>query len=424
MPDGECVMLRDKRQSGQALVAATVGLVALLAATGLAIDVGYLRYQKRLQQSAADSAALAGAAELKFGGSGGYKTAAQQDSSLNGFTDGVNNVTVTPSNPPSTGPNSTDNNSVEVIVSAVQPTFFMKIVGVNSTTLTARAVAKLTGGGSRGCLYTLGLGGAGGITTNGTASIDAPNCGILDDSTLTKNGSGHITAASIGTVGAVTDHGGGAITPTPVSGIVAAADPLAYLTPPGTGGACLDGTVKDPPGGGGGKGGGGGGGTGPQVLNPGNYCTGISVSGKKDVVLNAGTYVITGGGVDFGGSGTVTGTGVTFYFAATGDSITFHGKQTIKLTAPTTGNYAGILFYQNQANATAATLDGANGSKFEGALYFPGAPLTINGAAGSTSAYMIVVVKSVTLNGATLNLPADYSGLAGGSPIKDAVLVE
>ena len=61
-------MLRNKRQAGQALVAATFGLVALLGATGLAIDMGYLRYQKLLQQSAADSAALAGAAEIGFGG--------------------------------------------------------------------------------------------------------------------------------------------------------------------------------------------------------------------------------------------------------------------------------------------------------------------------------------------------------------------
>jgi hypothetical protein len=424
MPDGECVMLRNKRQSGQALVAATVGLVALLAATGLAIDVGYLRYQKRLQQSAADSAALAGAAEIKFGGSGGVTKAAQQDSSLNGFTDNgslknIGDVTVAVSNGPADGPNAGKPEYVEVIVSAVQPTFFMKILGVNQTTVAARAVAVLGGGGARGCLYTLGLGGAGGITTNGTASIDAPNCGILDDSTLTKNGSGHITAASIGTVGAVTDHGGGAITPTPISGIIAAADPLSYLTPPAVGGCTTqNGTIQDTKKDKGGT----------VNLTPGNFCGGISVSGTKDVNFAPGTYVISaqGGknGIDFGGNGTISGTGVTFYFTATGGSITFHGNQTIKLTAPTAGNYAGILFYQNQANATAATLDGNNGSKFEGALYFPGAPLNINGAAGSTSAYMIVVVKSVTLNGATLALPADYSGLPGGSPIKDAVLVE
>ena len=104
----------------------------------------------------------------------------------------------------------------------------MKIMGVNSTTLTARAVAKLTGGGSRGCLYTLGL---------GKAAINAPNCGIVDNQDLTQNGaSGSITAGSIGVVGAVKT--GGTVTPTPVSGIVAAGDPLGYLTPPAVPASC------------------------------------------------------------------------------------------------------------------------------------------------------------------------------------------
>jgi hypothetical protein len=413
-------MLRNKRQTGQALVAATVGLVALLAATGLAIDMGFLRYQKRLQQSAADSAALAGAAEIKFGGSGGITKAAQQDSSLNGFTDNgslknVGDVTVDVSHGPADGPNAGKPDYVEVLISAVQPTFFMKIMGVNSTTLTARAVARLSGGGSKGCLYTLGLGKAGGITLNGTASINAPNCGIVDNQDLTQNGaSGSITAGSIGVVGAVKT--GGTVTPTPVSGIVAAADPLGYLTPPAIP-ACT--TQPDKISGNKTKG------NTTVTLNPDNFCKGITITGNKDVVLTAGTYVISGGGINFNGSGTVTGTDVTFYFTATGGGVTFGGNQIINLSAPNTGTYAGILFYQNAANTTGATLNGANGSTFQGALYFPGAALTINGAAGSTVAYMIVVAQSVSaLNGATLNLPADYSGLPGGSPIKDAVIVE
>src|ERR1700730_16973796 len=90
--NGESVVKRQRKESGQALVAAAFGLVVLLGAAGLAIDVGYLRYERRLQQSAADSAALAGAAESAAGNA---TSAALGDSSLNGFTDDVNNVTVT-----------------------------------------------------------------------------------------------------------------------------------------------------------------------------------------------------------------------------------------------------------------------------------------------------------------------------------------
>jgi Putative Flp pilus-assembly TadE/G-like len=405
-------MPRTSRQSGQALVAATFGLVALIAATGLAIDMGYLRYQRRLQQSAADSAALAGAAQSKFGPSG-VVAAGKQDSKLNGYEDGVNGATVTVNPPPLTGPNAGKAGYVEVFVQATQPTFFMKIFGINSTTVKTRAVAQLTGGGTKGCLYTLGRGGSDGITTNGTAKIEAPNCGIIDNANMTQNGnSGEINAASIGVAGTAS---GKNLIPAAVQGIVPAADPLGYLNPPAVP-ACIGGNYNfsgnpkkgDP----------------PIVLNPGNYCTGISLAGGKNVQFNSGTYVISGGGMSFNGNGTVTGSNVTFYFTATGGSVTIGGNQLVQFTAPTSGTYAGILFFQNSANATGATLNGANNSKFEGALYFPAASLTINGNAGSTSANMIVVVKSVTLNGATLTLPADFSGLPGGAPIKDAVLVE
>jgi hypothetical protein len=397
------------RQSGQALVAATFGLVALIGATGLAIDMGYLRYAKRLQQSAADSAAIAGAAELN---SGLWDGAAKTDSHLNGFTDGANNVSVTVTNPTFNG-----KPAVQVEISSLQPTFFMRIFGLNSASLNATATAIMGANGLGNCLYILSRT-AGGVTTNGAASIDAPNCGIIDNDDLTKNGSGHITAASIGVAGNLTTHGTGAVTPTPVPGIVPAADPLSFLPNAAPSGNCQSGTVangkkKGDPGPGGGS---------PVDLFAGYYCTGIDVSGNKDVTFHAGTYYVNG---DFNltGTGTVTGNGVTFYIA-NGGQLFFSGNQTIQFSAPTNGTYAGILFFQSRANTSGATLNGSNTSRFEGALYFPNAPLTINGAGGSTAAYTIVVAKSLTLNGGTLNLPANYSSLANGSPIKNAVLVE
>ena len=60
-------MLRRNKESGQALVfgVATLGIL-LIGMAGLGIDMGYLRYEKRLQQTAADHAAIAGAAELPY----------------------------------------------------------------------------------------------------------------------------------------------------------------------------------------------------------------------------------------------------------------------------------------------------------------------------------------------------------------------
>lgn len=401
-------ILKFTRQSGQALVAATFGLVTLVGATGLAIDMGYLRYAKRLQQSAADSAAIAGAAELS---SGLWSGAAKQDSHLNGFTDGLNNVSVAVTTTTFNG-----KQAIQVQIASLQPTFFMRIFGVNSASLNATATAIMGANGLGNCLYITSRT-AGGITTNGAASINAPNCGIIDNDDLTKNGSGHITAASIGVAGSINTRGSGAVTPAPVPNIVPAADPLSFLANPAPAGGCRSGQVAN-----GNKGNPGPGGGSPVDLFAGFYCGGIDVSGNKDVTFHPGTYYVSG---DFSltGTGTVTGNGVTFYIT-NGGRLSFSGNQTIRFSAPTNGTYAGILFFQNKADTSGATLNGTNTSRFQGALYFPNAPLTINGAGGATAAYTIVVARSLTLNGGTLNLAANYSSLGNGSPIKNAVLVE
>src|ERR1700730_710573 len=57
--------MRRHRESGQALVFVGLSLVVLIGVIGLSIDMGYLRYTKRRLQTAADSAAIAGASVLK-----------------------------------------------------------------------------------------------------------------------------------------------------------------------------------------------------------------------------------------------------------------------------------------------------------------------------------------------------------------------
>ncbi len=392
-------MKRNRRQSGQALVAATFGLVALLGAAGLAVDMGYLRYQRRLQQSAADSAALAGAAESA---SGNATAAAREDSSLNGFTDGVNHVTITvnPAFPfgPTTG--------VQVQVSAVQPTFFMRIFGVNSSTVSAAAVA--INSSAKNCVYAL----TGGTGINNSGAVDAAGCGIVDDQSLFNTG--RITAASVAVHG--TAAGAGTI-PAAITGIIAAGDPLYRLTPPGGGGGgCTTSTLK------------GTNGAAPPTnftLSAGKYCS-ITVTQNANLTLNPGTYTFTTGSLTLNGNGNVTGNDVTFYFRAGAGSAVINSvpgsKETLSLVAPTTGALAGILFYQNTGNNSTATIDGQGTSKLQGALYFPDATLNLSNT-GTTAAYTIVVAKSLSFAG-TVNLTSNYSSLAGGSPIKSAVLVE
>ena len=416
--------MKRKNESGNILVFTALGMTMLMGVAGLAVDVGALRHAKRLQQTAADAAALAGASNYVY--SSGVTAGAKAASAANGFTDGANNVTVTVNSPPSAlSVHSGTAGYVEVLVKSVQPTYFMRIFGINTANVTARAVAASLGEGTNGgCLYTLGTSGND-ITMNGTPNIiQAPGCGIVDNGGLRTNGSGvTINAGSIGVSGSFTHNGGGSFTPTPVTGIPPSPDPLSYLTPPssacsGSASVTINGTSK------------------VQTVPAGNYCGGIVVNGTSNqvtlnqgafgnitvngsgntVTFNPGTYVVTGSGglSDNGSNSVLSGNGVTFYL--TTGSVNFNGSTGGTLTAPTTGSYAGMLFWEPPTNTSGFTLNGKSTFKTDGIMYAPKATITLNGN-NSFSAYMILVVQSITMNGNnTVNLGANTSSPAWRLP--------
>src|SRR5215467_2899521 len=207
--------MKMNQQSGQALITAAIALVVLCGFTGLAIDMGALRYQRRLQQTAADAAAIAGAQNLDFGS--GWVAGAQYASGQNGFTDGgtgaitdcdgtaaVGTTCVQVVYPPadvtfngttiSGGPHAGSNQYVEVLVAKVQPTYFMNVFGVGSKPVVTRAVAtNIVGGTNVGCMWTLGPPTSAiiGLDATGNAHIVAPNCGINDNGNLDTTGNSY-----------------------------------------------------------------------------------------------------------------------------------------------------------------------------------------------------------------------------------------
>ena len=97
---------------------------------------------------------------------------------------------------------------------------------------------------------------------------------------------------------------------------------------------------------------------GKQTINPGIYSQ-IKVSGSSaSLTLNPGVYVITGGGLSVSSAASITGNGVMIYNAGstyptaggTYGGIALSTTGTVNLSAPTTGAYAGILFFQARAN--------------------------------------------------------------------------
>jgi hypothetical protein len=118
---------------------------------------------------------------------------------------------------------------------------------------------------------------------------------------------------------------------------------------------------------------------------------------------------------------------VTFYFT-NGATINMTGTPSVQLSAPNSGTYAGILFYQDPTDAAGPSLGGDSSSFYQGALYFPSVQLTFfgNGSFNGGAAYTIVDAAAIALSGhPTVTLNSNYSGLPGGvSVIKNAVVSE
>jgi hypothetical protein len=450
--------MKFKKQSGQVLFGTAAALVVLAGFAGLAIDMGTLRYQKRLQQTAADAAAIAGASNLAFDGTS-FRPGALTAATANGFVDNTNggacgdatitaldSVTVTVCNGPqpvaingstvAAGPHAGDTNYVEVVLAKVQPTYFMKIFGIDSRTIVARAVATNTGGGSAGsasCVYTLGTPAnqlnfnKAGVGSTGTNYIYAPSCAIVDNGNFVANGNVSVKAASIGVGGGInlpnnstpdcTQNQPAGVCPTPVAGMPYSGDPFANKYPtPTAGGAGTVTTVG-----------------GVTTYSPGTY-NGITINSPGNTVFTPGVYVITGafrinaganvcaGGVanfsvtPFTCTHNAGSDGATFYLTG-GASLTINGGASTKMYAPDSGTYEGLLFYQNPSDSQQATINGNDNSFFQGAIYMPKADVDFSGTATFNSGALYTAIISDQLlvsGGAYVNLNSNFSQLAGG----------
>jgi hypothetical protein len=401
--------MRQNRERGQALITVVLALTALLGFCGLAIDMGMMRFQKRIQQTAADAAALAGASNLGYGS---VTAGAQNAAAANGFTDNtggvlssctssgaaIGNVCVVVNNPPTAGPHTGNSNYVEALVSAVQPTYFMRVFNVNSTAVVARAVATNLNSTSPDCLYLMG-GGFTGSGGGGKGGLVAPSCGIVINGSFSPTQKFPVCAASIAVSSSpppsddgirgscsVSNPGSGAtcnnqsVAACPAS-MPAAANPLALLTIP------TQPAYKPCSG---------------NCFNPGTYTSPISEN-TGSWVFNPGIYVLNGGGFSCGGNATFTGTGVMFYLE-NGATFDCGGTASVSLTAPSATNCPscpsqvdGILMYQDPT--TDQKLDTLGGGGH---------------AAPDEGYYGLVVLWGLTMHGNDLAILGGASGL--GTP--------
>jgi len=407
---GACARLIDDR-SGSVVPMVAIAMTVLLGLTALGTEVGTWYGTKRNMQGAADSAAYSAAIAKNVppGTSSVFTAQAKSVAGNNGFVDASSNVTVTVNNPPSSGSYSADNFAIEVIIQQPQQASLSAIYSKTAPTLAARAVAFLTT--SFKCVYTLNPKASDSFHVDGGGVVTSA-CGVVVNSSspTAATNQGTLSAPTVDIVGG---YSGTINSPKITTGIKPVSDPLFYVPAPTWVLGTCDYTNKTIN-------------SGTVTLSKGVYCGGITISGTAKVTLNAGTYILMGGGLTVSGSANLSGTGVTLY--NTGNALyPYKPIQTldnsvVTLTAPTSGVFAGILFFQDRSIVSTASniLMGS----FTGTLYFSTTPLVFNSGSDVTVPYTILVADTVSMQVNTFTIKNDYSSLAGGSPIKQPKLVE
>jgi hypothetical protein len=425
----------------------TLALLPMFGILGLVTDVGYMHFIKMSAQTAAEAAAQAAIIDYRATVGGGSPTC------------GLNNVvcSATPSNCPSNittpansiehgcmyaqlhGFNSTNHwvtyeagaastpptapgmgtASYWVTFRAVQkvPMMFSAVLGNTSGMVAARSTTALIGASD--CIYALNPHAYGALSLGGTPSLIS-SCGIYVNSdnacAISTNGTATLQAPEYDTVGNVCTHN--PLTPPANTGVSPIDDPLAALPAPASAPYKCDhiGSYN----------------TGTDVY-PGVYCGGIKVKNSTST-FHAGMYILVGGGLSASANATITSTGgVTFYntFGATTNSSTYGyqginitANSTVNLVAPTSGTYAGILFFEDRASPPQSDTYGGNASSgYQGTIYAKNAAITMYGNSSMNTAYTMIVADTISIQG-TAGINNDYSSLLTGSPIQQSMMVE
>lgn len=433
-------------ESGQALLLLTVSLIAMFGLLGLVVDIGWARFRQHAAQAAAESAALAAAEAAIASGNGNFpcgskKVACEELRSCadppegtpvdnlgngclyaaaNGFRHrGRQAVTLSAGNtsPAPTAPGVAVRYWVTARVSENIPQLFSAVLGGAGVTAAARATAGIHVDAENACIYVLDPAASGALTIGGSTEISTAGCEVYvnsrDPSAMVVGGSAALNAGSIAVSGNYEVNGSPQISPTPVTGVPPMPDPFANLPAPPVGPCNHTGLkVKDS----------------PATLHPGVYCKGIEISQQSQVTFTPGVYILNGGGLQVSGGATLTGAGVTFYNTSQGFSfgpVSISGGTNLTLSAPDSGTYKGILFYQDRTLANTAENDftGGSGMNLQGTIYLPNGTMKFAGGSTTEGPFTALVARRITFTGNSRFKP-DPTGERTGMARRIASLIE
>jgi hypothetical protein len=405
------------RETGQILVILALAIVAIIAFAGLAIDGNRIYHSRRVNQSTADSAALAGAgAAAQYVKSQQYAifkcevpiNTLSAQASDRGITAAVasalqDNVTLRrydlSTNNGVTSVCASDGKRVYldiiVRVTTQTPTTLMTLLGVNSVKTSATATVRIYpvqsaayGNALASLKHTCGP--DGGIAFGGTSNVDIKQGGVFSNSCIVPNGGptvkvengeifyyytfGYTPIASITpNPSPTTDRLGDDLIPAPVC------TNTSYSNASGSSG------TKD----------------------PGNY-TDLSVKSNDTLTMKPGLYCLKGT-FSVNANATVIANGVTLYFI--NGAPDFNGSAILTLKAPSScpskncpaqgvpPAVPGLLIYVDKANSSTITINGNSSNDYQGTIYAPSSLVKINGTSDSKTMYTQIISREILIDG-------------------------
>ena len=159
------------------------------------------------------------------------------------------------------------------------------------------------------------------------------------------------------------------------------------------------------------------------MLSAGTYCGGISITGNHGVTFSPGVFVLYGGGMNLTGNiSPIQGSNVMIYNSGNGSTypysgLSLSGNLTLRLSAPTTGIYAGMLFMQDPQNTQTASIVGNSGALLSGNLYFPNSTLNLTGNSGTSIPTGSLVAQKISITGNSQFSMTNTYGASGSASV-------
>jgi hypothetical protein len=391
---------RGESERGSVAVTVALALTVLLGFAALVVDIGLNWATRTSAQTAADSAALAGASSLLA--DGGLAAIGTVENYLNSnvpkmvelpadagwATDGNEGngevvCWIMPNPVPGPGATCPDgSNALQVTTPPIVVRYaFAGVLGKTTSSIRARAAAGAGPAAPNNCvLCVLDPDVNGALEAVSVGGIDVTGGGIVVNSdrpnALVLTSAGDIAANQIRVIGGVRDTGVGQLLPPAELGGPPVPDPLAGLPTP-------DALPSPPP----------PGSPGAQIINtattltPGVYDS-IDVASSGVLTLEEGVYVITelaGFRVRTGGQVLSSGDGVTIYLTCdsyptpcdneNGARFQLDDGGQFLASPPTTGEYAGLSIFADRGNTRSTLLFGS--LHLTGALYAASSQLQV-----------------------------------------------